>query len=420
MSLNKYFTKYNLLENIDTYNIDDIDNKLKELLINNKNNLKNKNYLCFDNIENYLNNGNKSINESINNIINYNIKINIPKKNGKRALTLAEWGYPAFGGGENWLLTFNQILHINGYETYFICFSDPFKNEYFNKINLIDLGYVKIIQMPKHILEIIQIIKIIDPDFIHHQGINRISFMKLSNVLEIPFLTGFCFWNDIIKFNLPNININMLSNERLEKTDVFEYIIKNSYTYVSSEFVNDIIYKLYNIKLDVIDTISSKEDFYIENNFANDDEYSKKIYVTIINCHYHKGGFLIKYLCETLDFNIPLQLVYTENDPNISIDYVRELIKKRNLVKNINIVISEKVNIKIIYNKTRILLTPSICEETFCRVAYEGMMNKIPIISTSNGNLKYLLNEYAIFINELNIHEWKITIENIYNDHKLI
>jgi hypothetical protein len=28
-----------------------------------------------------------------------------------------------------------------------------------------------------------------------------IFFMKISNILEIPFLTGFCFWNDIIKFN---------------------------------------------------------------------------------------------------------------------------------------------------------------------------------------------------------------------------
>lgn len=36
-------------------------------------------------------------------------------------------------------------------------------------------------------------------------------------------------------------------------------------------------------------------------------------------------------------------------------------------------------------------------DETFCRVGYEGMINKIPILSTKNGNLKYLLEDYADF-----------------------
>ena len=326
-------------------------------------------------------------------------------------MTLVEWGYPPFGGGENWMLNFNKIISKYDYENYLICFSDPFKNQYFDKIKIINLIYVKIIQMPFDIVSIIKIIKIINPDFINHQGIKRLFFMKIANILEIPFLTGFCFWQNIIKFNADNININMLTNDRLEKTDEFSMILNNSYTYVASNFVNDIINKLYNIKLDVIETISIKDEFY------NDINYNKKKYVTLINCHYNKGGYLIKYLCENLNIDIPLQFVYTENDPSIPIELLQKLIDDRNKKNNINIIIPEKTNIKNVYEKTKILLIPSLCDETFCRVGYEAMINKIPILSSKNGNLKYLLENYAIFIEDLDIRKWKNTIEELYNNN---
>ena len=120
-------------------------------------------------------------------------------------------------GGENWILNMNKIFHKYNFETFLICFSDPFKNEYYNQTKLIDLGYVKVIQTNYEILNIIKLIKLINPDIINHQGINRLKFMKLSNILNIPFLTGFCFWQDIIKFNMDNINVGMLENNNFEK-----------------------------------------------------------------------------------------------------------------------------------------------------------------------------------------------------------
>ena len=313
------------------------------------------------------------------------------------------------------ILNFNKLLYNNNYDNYLICFSDPFKNHYFDKINFIDLKYVKIIQSPKDLLTIIKFIKLIDPDLINHQGVNRIFFMKLSNLLEIPFLTGFCFWQNILKFNSDNINVDMLNNHNIEKTDEFEHILNNSYSYVSSNFVNDIIHKLYNINLDVIETISLEEDYII------DSPINKKLYVTLINCHNNKGGYLIKYLCENLDYNIPLKFVYTENDSIITIEYIKNIIKKRNYINNINILIPNKINIKDIYNDTKIILIPSLCEETFCRVGYEAMMNNIPILCTKNGNLKYLLKDYAIFIDDFDFVSWKNNIENIYyNEEEII
>ena len=68
------------------------------------------------------------------------------------------------------------------------------------------------------------------------------------------------------------------------------------------------------------------------------------------------------------------------------------------------------------YQKSKIILIPSLCDETFCRVAYEAQMNNIPVISTKSGNLKYLLKNYAIFLdNNSNYELWKNEIEKLYS-----
>jgi len=46
---------------------------------------------------------------------------------------------------------------------------------------------------------------------------------------------------------------------------------------------------------------------------------------------------------------------------------------------------------KEIYKKTKILLAPSLCDETFFRTVNEAMMNGIPVITTGQGNITYLV-----------------------------
>ena len=399
------YTKY-YIHNFELNNSkSDITSKISKLKFN---------YVNLDNIINKKEQFHFSQNEIMNLFFSLELPFIINEKKGKRSITLVEWGYPPFGGGENWMLTFNNILHKNNYDTYLLCFSDPFKKEYFTEMKLIELEYVKIIQIPKDIMLIIKLVKLINPDFINHQGINRLYFLKIANLLNIPFLTGFCFWDDIVIMDNPNMNIDMMNNKKLKPSENFKHILENSYTYVASKFVNEIINKIYNINLDVIETISSKEEYLVDFDFNDIKKFNERKYVTLINCHYNKGGYLLKYLCQNLDPNIALQFVYTEHDGNITIDFIQECINERNEINNINILIPQKINIKDIYKNTRIILIPSLCDETFCRVGYEAMSNKIPIISTKSGNLKYLLNGYAIFIDNINLLDWKNNIENLY------
>ena len=403
------YVNNNLNNNYYSHHIDVDNNKNENLFYNLKK--YNNNYLDYENYNKFMD---KFIIKK-NNISEKFFKFFLPKnlnldKSKKKIITLSEWGYPPFGGGENWLLNISKIFHDLGYESFLICFSDGFTGKNFDKNNFIDLKYVKIIQMPYNLLEILKIINIINPSIINHQGIKRIEFMKIANVLKIPFITGFCFWNNIIKQVYENINI--LQNNKIEKDDTFNYICKYSYCYSPSEFVNDVIYKFFNTKLEVIQTITLKDDYLIQN--------IENYYISILNCHYNKGGFLIKYLLENLNIALPILLVYTEYDDKINLSELKELIKIRNSKNNINILHTEKKNVKDIYKKTKILLIPSLCDETFCRVAYEGKMNNIPIISTSSGNLKYLLKNYALFIDNNNFEDWKKEIEKLYCKKKIM
>ena len=48
--------------------------------------------------------------------------------------------------------------------------------------------------------------------------------------------------------------------------------------------------------------------------------------------------------------------------------------------------IKDKIDVKVVYNKTKIIIIPSLCDETFCRVGYESMINKIIKIDIEGEN----------------------------------
>lgn len=338
--------------------------------------------------------------------------INLLDTNKQVFLTLSKMGYPAFGGGENWLLDVMDIMS-NGYQCVMICFYDSINKCYFEKNNVIILKNFIVIQLSYiYDIQIVKIIKFLNPFIIHHQGLEREYFMNIAISLNIPFVTGFCFWNDIIEFNNNYSNVNILNNNKLQKSNNFQNIINNCNSYVSSEFVNDVVYKLHNIKLNIIDTISVNQHYHVNN---IDPQY-----LTIINIHYLKGGWLLPKLLSNLKTDITICLIDTEhNNKKFTFKLMNFIKYRNNKFKNKVIYINKKINITEIYSKTKLLLIPSLVDESFCKVAYEGMYNKIPILSTKNGNLKYLLNGYADFLSE-NYNEWIFKIDNVLNDDKYL
>lgn len=347
-------------------------------------------------------------------------------------LTIADSLYPPFGGGENWLLDINKLLEKE-YFCIALCFKDVFNKTYFEDITYIKHQNVHIIQMPLVVRDIIELIKKINPVCISHQGHNRLLFCKIAKLLKINFLTGFCFWNDLIATDCDYFNINMM-NKKYTKDINLDIVLKTSNTYLASDFMKDVVERMSpNLKIDTIPTISYHS-HYLSNN-SLDIEGRK--YVCILNSHFLKGGQELIYLLKNLDISIPILAVITDRDSNDN--KIIEAFKQRNSRMDINKLYRSKINnINDIYNICRVLLVPSIVDETYCRVAYEGMQLGLPMISYRTGNLVYLLEKYnnntfidmPIKNNDINkledtkiddetLKKWVIEVENKYIDCKL-
>ena len=348
------------------------------------------------------------------NIISELLKNNIKKL--PIIISICDNLYPPQGGGQNWLLSMTNIFNDINYFNIIISINNNNIINYDNNLNLINLYY------DENILEFI--IKYINPLFVNHQGFYRLELMKICNNLKIQFLTGFCFWNDLIHIDS---NINM-ENKIIKKNENLDKIIENSNCYVVSNFMKKIIKKI-NVTLPVIESININENFV-----KNTDNKIKNKYVTLLNCNYLKGGQILLYLLKNLDYNIPLCGIITEYD-SFYTEKIKEAFIERNKINNINILHNEKLNdIEDIYYKTKIMLIPSIVDETYCRVAYESRLYNIFCIFNNNGNLKNIFNDYKnsfgieIKYENYNVNNyickniedefyiWKSKIENIYNE----
>jgi len=333
--------------------------------------------------------------------------------NKKIFLVLCDMGYPPFGGGENWLIDVMNIAKLHNMNPVMICFKDD-KNNYFSKFNIIKNNNCTYIQFIRDYCDYIKLIKFLNPMCIFHQGTNRIHYMKIANILNIPFITGFCFWQDIIEFDKNYSNINILSNDNITKSSNLIKCYKYcDYIYLASKFVFDVVKKLHNIELPIIETISCNDHFKILNN-------NKETSLTFINIHYHKNGWLVPFILENIEIDIPIILIDTEKNNKEFNDELSNLIEIRNnKYKNKVILYNKLNNISEIYEKTKLLIIGSLVDETFCKVAYEGMQNKIPILSTKHGNLINLLDGYADFLDD-NPILWINRINKIVNDEKYI
>lgn len=293
-------------------------------------------------------------------------------------LTVSRNLYPPNGGGENWMLDCCQYSS-DEYDNIGICF-DRNRDYQYTKLNFLHL-----LEINFDIENLFLIIKYFNPEYIHNQDSLRSTLTEFCWILGIKFLTGFCFWNDIINLKTDYFNIDM-ENSKLEKAETFEKIYDYSHCYAASKFVNDIIYKVQEKKLNILESVSHP-DFY----FTPKD---KQEYVSLLNCHFLKGGQELIYLLDNLDINIPVLGVITEKFLGFE-EKVIQAFERRNAKNNINLCYNEKLlDVKEIYKVSEIVIVPSLVDETYCRVAYESMMNNIKTISYNNGNLKYLLKDY--------------------------
>jgi glycosyltransferase involved in cell wall biosynthesis len=382
----------------------------------------------------YINivNINKAKQHSYNKFVFYNKKLRTILQTIKQSknilLTIADSIIPPNGGGEEWLLSINKFFSKE-VSCVAICFKDILNNVQFNDFDYKIIFNIHVIKMPFSLKNIAETINFIKPYSIIHQGFNRLTYMKLANVNNINFVTGFCFWNDFIKNKKSNIkgkqtyvkkrntledimNINM-ENKKYDIHENFDIIKENSNYYFASNFMNKISLNNHNELHPVIDTINTSIDLKKINS------HDRK-YVSLLNVNPLKGGYVLLYLLEHLPHNIPLLGIITEKTDNNFEEELKAAFDKRNKIRNINILYTEKQSdVSSIINKTNVMIIPSLVDETFCRVAYESKIYGLNIVSYCNGNLKYMLGNYEknIFIDNPLIKSKYASLNEIPDDH---
>jgi glycosyltransferase involved in cell wall biosynthesis len=331
-------------------------------------------------------------------------------------LIMNEWGYPPYGGGECWLIDTAKWMSERGFACYFMYFNDPVKNCDFSKYEVNQIGQCTFIKFVRDFQKILKFVSLLSPVVISHQGLKRSDHLLVANLLEKPFLTGFCFWQDIIQIPPYDKETGIFNQNMINKTlipDSNFKLIQDKATkcYVASQFMYNIVKKVHNVDLPVINTVSDMTQCRVlkpENN----------VYVTVVNICDLKGGRILESIINNTSLDIPFLLIDSQEMDHEINKRLKRLLIERNSVENPHksVYIRGPIDdMKNIYKQTRILLIPTLVDETFCRVAYEGMMNNIPILSTANGNLQYLVSGYADILD----HEsssWYHKINHIYHD----
>lgn len=341
--------------------------------------------------------------------------------NNKKLLNISYWGWPIFGGGEQYLFDCMKWAHNNGMDPYWICFanSNPKQKAEFDNFTVINTEYGTIMQIPGGYSsdKLKMWLKLLKPDIVNHQGGYRRDMMKACYELGFICMTGACFWNECIVLGQKTKNKDILKNYELhseapEFKDVLKY---STMVYGASYFVNDVIYKITGIKLkDVIYSSSNKENCKL----LKHEKITQK-YVTLINYHVLKGGEIL-YECIKRLPHISFLCVKTEYMSEELDSKIENLIDTRNAQPNTakSKYIKRQDKIKDVLKETKVLLVTSLVDETFCRTCNEALCNGIPVVTTGKGNISYMVENSATILDEKDYDAWAKEIDKLCTDEK--
>lgn len=307
------------------------------------------------------------------------------------------------GGGEEFMYQTMKWLH-NIYSIYWLSFTDSVNKSY-THFEVINDKYGKMIHVENGLTfdNLNNWLKLLCPDVIHHQGVERKLVLSVCVNLNIPLITGFHFWSGGISLSSKSSNIKILDNIPFHKVDPeLEYVAKHaSHIYVASEFMNEVFSKVSGKVFDVIEPVPDEDSVVAESNkceykSATDllcilKNLSRREYVTMVNIHKFKGGqLLLDYIIKCPD--IKFMCIRTEPMSDNLDRKIKSMIEKSN-----GKYLERVSDMRPIYAQTKILLIPSIVDETYCRVATEGIMNCIPIMTTGAGNIKNIVRDAGIY-----------------------
>jgi FkbM family methyltransferase len=313
-------------------------------------------------------------------------------------------GYP-MGGGESFLHQTCRILGEFGVQCIWQSFLDPHTGWYTTSSLTQTPYYLDVRYAGGCSKEAIQdAIDQFHPDLIHAQGGTSDVAMELAAENRLTTMIGYHFWNGLVdlgetgnKHILDNIGAHALRTGGPAPSHLV-------HKYVASEFMQD-VYQAVGGKeqLQVIHPISDAAQF-----LARRDGLGE--YVLQVNVVPGKGGVIFLDCLKALGSTIPFFGVQSEPG---EADFFTDL--NDTIAANPRSRLVRYGNVREFYRQARIVIVPTLVDETFCRVAFEAAMNGIPVLCTANGYLPAMLGETGVFLSE-DSADWIAEIAALYHD----
>ncbi|GIW21080.1 MAG: hypothetical protein KatS3mg068_0087 [Candidatus Sericytochromatia bacterium] len=246
------------------------------------------------------------------------------------------------------------------------------------------------------------------------EGINNLNNFINKNKPDIfySFFIRLLCYKVFINFDIPVIYfayLGIIKPWTIGDNEVLNYILKQKYIYVSSKFMINYFDKTWNKNVLLFTEFINKE------NYLPKDYYEGEKYITFINPIKEKGLNIFLKIANIMKDKFFLVI----GSWSIDDEYKKnvELLKK---ISNV-IVYNPSCDMSKIYQKTKILLMPSIQEEGFGRVIIEACMNKIPVIASNRGAIPEILNNKGIIIDidKNNLYDWINSINEVENNYSI-
>lgn len=313
-------------------------------------------------------------------------------------------GYP-MGGGESFLHQTCRILSEFAVRCVWQSFLDP-KTGWYTRASCTDTPYYIDVRhaggCSKEAIELA--VDQFHPDLIHAQGGTSDVAMEIAQQERLTTMIGYHFWHGLVDLG-PSGNKHILDN--LDQHKLREGAPPQSrlvHKYVASEFMQEVCTRLGSKeKLKVIHPISDAAQFLAERS-----DIGK--YVLQVNVVPGKGGGIFLDCVKALGHDIPFMGVQSEpGDSDFFVELSAEMAARPECV------LTSYGNVREFYRTARIVIVPTLVDETFCRVAFEAAMNGIPVLCTANGYLPSMLGDTGVFLPE-DPAEWIDCIRTLYHD----
>jgi glycosyltransferase involved in cell wall biosynthesis len=320
-------------------------------------------------------------------------------------LVCSNVGYPS-GGGEEFLRETCKIMHELGFACVWVSFADSKLRPHPKRTILRTPTYLDVREaggLTRQ--EIDAAVQRWSPDLVHSQGFANEFVAAAAMRFRVPALIGYHFWQGLIDLGVTH-NRKILQNAAHHKLAPTSNAMKAKQVtrYVASEFMAD-VYQSFGGRppLAIYHPISDPAHYATDHMHLGD-------FVLQLNISAGKGGQILLECIKKLGSKIPFFAVQTE-----PLSEELDLQIKDAVATSSNSVYAEYGPVRDYYSRARLVIIPTLVDETFCRVAFEAAMNGIPVICTRNGFLPYMFGDSGIYLSEDAI-VWATTIESLYPD----